>query len=315
VKPYLKYGILLVLVLGLLGITACRYLNDQPETTTQSPTTPNPPGTPAQPNHPNPSNPPAEPATPQNPEDLDQFFADVYAHLITGHHGQPADWHPVFLDTVDMASVYQAYLADGGTPLDLGDFAFYLTDTAPQPANWKALATEAIKQASGGFVVSDFEQMGDYLYRAILIQDGRDGEVRAPFADINSRTGQIFWNYDWNNPENAFLDQAREYLLANGWVQNFLDGQNLPVLYESYKRNGGNAEDVEAFGNYVTNEAPILETWQDLFNDNLYANFGYTASRIEPLEGSTIRYQAYVIIDGTEREYVVVNARTGYFHG
>ena len=97
------------------------------------------------------------------------------------------------------------------------------------------------------------------------------------------------------------------------WSQTFLKQVNIESVYKQYIANGGNADDVKSFAVYLTQNAPILSNWKELFQNDLYNKLGKTISRIEPLQGDL--YQTYVTIDGAEVPYVAVSSRTGYFHG
>lgn len=50
-----------------------------------------------------------------------------------------------------------------------------------------------------------------------------------------------------------------------------------------------------------------------MFKADLKATYGMDVTKLEDL-GDNL-YQAYVISEDNEVPYVVVNARTGYFHG
>ena len=63
----------------------------------------------------------------------------------------------------------------------------------------------------------------------------------------------------------------------------------------------------------LTLNAPILNDWKKLFERDLYNIYGQKVTKLEPLDNDL--YQAYVNIDGKDVPYVVVSARTGYFHG
>lgn len=97
------------------------------------------------------------------------------------------------------------------------------------------------------------------------------------------------------------------------WSQTFLRQVDIESVYKQYLSSGGNADDVKSFAVYLTQNAPILSNWKELFQKDLYNMYGKTVSRLEPLQDDL--YQAYVIIDGSEVPYVAVSSRTGYFHG
>lgn len=97
------------------------------------------------------------------------------------------------------------------------------------------------------------------------------------------------------------------------WSQTFLKQVDIESLYKQYTTGGGNADDIKNFAVYLTQNAPILSNWKDLFKNDLYNAYGEKVSKLEPLHENL--YQAYIIKDGSEVPYVVVSSKTGYFHG
>lgn len=97
------------------------------------------------------------------------------------------------------------------------------------------------------------------------------------------------------------------------WSKTFLNQVDIESLYNNYRINGGDSNDLEEFANYITSNSPILSNWESLFEEDLYDIYGEKVVRLEYLEGDL--YQAYIEKDGAEVPYVVVSARTGYFHG
>lgn len=70
---------------------------------------------------------------------------------------------------------------------------------------------------------------------------------------------------------------------------------------------------MEKFASYMTLNAPIVDNWEELFKKDLYDIYGEKVVRLKHLENDL--YEAYIKKDGAEVPYVVVSARTGYFHG
>ncbi|MFT8313725.1 MAG: hypothetical protein ABF633_05645 [Clostridium sp.] len=97
------------------------------------------------------------------------------------------------------------------------------------------------------------------------------------------------------------------------WSPTFLNRVDIESLYKQYIANGGHADDLESFANYMTLNAPIPSDWKDLFEKDLYDKYGVKVVRLEHLNDDL--YQAYIEKDGSEIPYVVVSSRTGYFHG
>lgn len=128
---------------------------------------------------------------------------------------------------------------------------------------------------------------------------------------------------DTVNSEQSVTEKVKNYII-NGqeskpeaqkikWSKTFLNRVDIESLYKKYKANGGNADDIESFAGYITQNAPIPSDWQELFKKDLYDTYGEKVSRLEHLKDDL--YQAYVVKDGSEVPYVVVSSRTGYFHG
>lgn len=129
------------------------------------------------------------------------------------------------------------------------------------------------------------------------------------------------------NTNNTNLDdmevKVKEYIL-NGqgekpeakkinWSNSFLEQVNLKEIYDNYLADGGTASNVEWFAKYITSYAPIPINWEEIFKKDLYEAYGEQVVKLELIEGDL--YQAYVEKEGKEVPYVVVSARTGYFHG
>lgn len=97
------------------------------------------------------------------------------------------------------------------------------------------------------------------------------------------------------------------------WRPEFLNKVDIDALYKQYTGDGGKAGDLESFANYMTQNAPILNDWQELFKKDAYDTYGVKIVKIEHLEGDL--YQAYIEKDGSQVRYLTVSAKTGYFHG
>lgn len=130
-------------------------------------------------------------------------------------------------------------------------------------------------------------------------------------------------NTNNNTNLNDMVVKVKEYIL-NGqgekpegkkinWSNSFLEQVNLKEIYDNYLADGGTASDVEWFAKYITSYAPIPINWEEIFKKDLYEAYGEQVVKLELIEGEL--YQAYVEKEGKEVPYVVVSARTGYFHG
>ena len=64
---------------------------------------------------------------------------------------------------------------------------------------------------------------------------------------------------------------------------------------------------------YSCTEENVTQALNQKFKEDLKDTYGEEVVKLEHLEGDL--YQAYVNKDGSEVPFVVVSARTGYFHG
>ena len=126
-----------------------------------------------------------------------------------------------------------------------------------------------------------------------------------------------------NNSDKKIINEVKNYIL-NGqndkpesnkfnWSKSFLDNVNLEKLYEQYISNGGKSDSMENFAQYITTNAPIQKNWKQLFEKDFSSMYNEKIVKIEPLNGDL--YQVYILADNKTVPYVVVNSRTGYFHG
>ena len=97
------------------------------------------------------------------------------------------------------------------------------------------------------------------------------------------------------------------------WSKAFLNKVDIDAVYKQYTVDGGKADDIENFANYLTQNAPTLDDWQELFKKDLYDAYKEKVVKIEHLKDDS--YQVYIEKDGSQVPYVVVSAQTGYFHG
>jgi|GEM_PF-4419480 hypothetical protein len=97
------------------------------------------------------------------------------------------------------------------------------------------------------------------------------------------------------------------------WSESFLNNVNIDLLYQEYLINNGITDDIESFAEYITQNAPIPTNWEVLVKENIKNEYGNEITRMESIDG--VLYQAYINYEGEEVPYVVVNSRTGYFHG
>ena len=123
--------------------------------------------------------------------------------------------------------------------------------------------------------------------------------------------------------EKAFYEKTKAFILTGQeslpeagrikWAASFLDAVDFNNVYQSYLNSGAKPWDVEAFAQYLTENAKAPENWKELFEKALLTDYSQTPSRYEDLGNGY--YQVYVQIDGAEVPYVTVNSRTGWYHG
>jgi len=119
------------------------------------------------------------------------------------------------------------------------------------------------------------------------------------------------------------IEETKHYLLEGQgdkpealklkWNATFLDQVDIEVSYQEYLKSGGEAGNIPAFAEYLTLHAPINTNWKEIIKTSVAETYGYEIIKFEQLSDDT--YQAYVEMEGKEVPYVVVNTRTGYFHG
>lgn len=97
------------------------------------------------------------------------------------------------------------------------------------------------------------------------------------------------------------------------WTEEFLNLLDMESLYVDYVAAGGEADAVEGFAAYLTQNAPVPENWKEMFEAAFAEAYGLKVVKYELIQDTF--YQVYVEMDGTVVPYVVVDARTGYYHG
>ena len=149
----------------------------------------------------------------------------------------------------------------------------------------------------------------------------KDTNSQSKNKDTSSKDNNTKNKNDASNKK--IIEEVKNYIL-NGqkdkpeaskinWSKRFLEKVDLNTLYKQYISNGGKSDSVEKFAEYITKNAPIQNNWQQMFESDFSNSYEEKITNIEPLEGDL--YQVYVVIDGKTVPYVVVNSRTGYFHG
>lgn len=134
-------------------------------------------------------------------------------------------------------------------------------------------------------------------------KESSDEHVEDNIEEISEEVKDYIINGQGDKPEAMKLK----------WSKTFLIELDITSLYSNYISDGGDPDDIEALAKYITLNAEPMENWQQLFEKDLYEDYGEKVVRLEQLEEDL--YQAYIEKDGKEIPYVVVSSRTGYFHG
>ena len=58
------------------------------------------------------------------------------------------------------------------------------------------------------------------------------------------------------------------------WSKIFLNEVNIDSLYQEYIKNGGEKNNIEELALYITENAPILSNWEELFKKDLFNSYG-----------------------------------------
>lgn len=122
-------------------------------------------------------------------------------------------------------------------------------------------------------------------------------------ADMAQRTRDFILVGQTDRPE------AGQY----HWTEEFLNLLDMESLYADYIASGGKADDVEKFTAYITQNAPVPENWKEMFEAAFAEAYGLKIVKYELIQDTF--YQVYVELDGNVVPYVVVDSRTGYYHG
>ncbi|WP_243158101.1 hypothetical protein [Aminipila terrae] len=123
--------------------------------------------------------------------------------------------------------------------------------------------------------------------------------------------------------ESNIAQQTKEYILKGQedipearqlqWSETFLNQVDIDAIYKKYIADGGKKDDIKSFAAYLTQNAPTPDNWQEMVKSDIAKDYDEKVSKIELLQDDL--YQVYIEKDGSEIPYVVVNSRTGYYHG
>lgn len=118
-------------------------------------------------------------------ENMSQKVKD---YILLGQVEKPAaeqlKWNAKFLEEVDIDSLYNEYVANGGNAVDVEAVAKYVTENAPISSNWQEMFKEEINSTYGE-KISKVEYLEGDLYTAYVIKDGKE----VPYVTVNARTG------------------------------------------------------------------------------------------------------------------------------
>lgn len=144
-------------------------------------------------------------------------------------------------------------------------------------------------------------------------------------------TNNLFQQKDTNSNDNiknesnkkqSFTERVKDYISKDQihsleerqvkWSRMFLNRLDMEGLYKKYLSDGGEAENVESFIKYMTANAPIPKDWEKLVTKDIYNTYEQNVTEIEHFKDDL--YRTYITKNGYKVPYVVVSARTGYFH-
>lgn len=149
--------------------------------------------------------------------------------------------------------------------------------------------------------------------------------INSTQPSANSSNGTSTTSQTQPNNNSDTVAKVKNYLL-NGqnnlssaerlnWSKRFLDQVDINSLYKQYAATGGNANNIQDFAKYITSNAPMQSNWQVLFKEDLKDEYGSKITIVKIVYLGDNLYQTYISQEGTEVPFVVVSAKTGYFHG
>lgn len=142
--------------------------------------------------------------TPSNNEDkVDEMSQKVKDYILNVQGDKPEgsklNWSKEFLEKVNMKSVYEKYIKDGGADADVEGFAKYITLYAPISNDWEEMFKKDIYNNYKQNIVSIKQLDGD-LYRGyIKYEQGENGYVTEEYVIVSARTGFYHVTSNYNN--------------------------------------------------------------------------------------------------------------------
>ena len=121
-------------------------------------------------------------------EVLENISEEVKNYIMNGQLNKPEaqklKWSETFLNEVDIESLYNQYLANGGDGENIEEFESYMTLNAPILSNWEELFKKDLYDVYSEEVVK-LEQIEGDLYQAYIEKDGKE----VAYVVVSLRTG------------------------------------------------------------------------------------------------------------------------------
>ena len=128
----------------------------------------------------------------QNTSQPSQEIQDITKKVkdyINGSQGNKAEssrikWNKTFLDRVEIGTLYNNYVNNGGKKDDIESFAKYITEYAPIYSSWKDMIKREIHNRYKKDIVKFVYLAGDE-YQAYIEKNGK----QVPYVIVSARTG------------------------------------------------------------------------------------------------------------------------------
>lgn len=117
-------------------------------------------------------------------ENMSQKVRDYILNGQSGVDANKMKWSPTFLNVVDIESLYEQFVANGGGTEDVTGVAAYVTANAPIADNWQEMFKSDLYNAYG-ITPTKIEYIEGDLYQAYVMNEGNE----VPYVAVNARTG------------------------------------------------------------------------------------------------------------------------------
>ena len=125
---------------------------------------------------------------PSDIDNIENISYEVKNYIIKGQdnksEAEKLKWSKVFLDDLDINSLYSEYLSSGGIADDIEELAYYITENAPIPSDWEEMFKKDLYEKYDENLVK-VEPLGNGLYQAYIEKEGKE----VPYVVVSSRTG------------------------------------------------------------------------------------------------------------------------------